>query len=137
MRSHVGWAAAAGLVPIPWLDFAAIVALHLKMLRDVSAVYQHRFEAELTRPTVVALITSSGSWLLSWPAASLLRAIPVIGPLASLATLPAFSAASCYATGKVFIQHFESGGTLLDFKPEKMRDYYAEQFAAARKGLTA
>jgi hypothetical protein len=33
--------------------------------------------------------------------------------------------ASTYALGKVFIQHFESGGTFLDFDPEKVKEHFA------------
>ena len=52
--------------------------------------------------------------------------------------MPALAGASTYAVGKVFVQHFESGGTFLNFDPEDVRDYYAEQFekgkaAAAKK----
>jgi len=45
---------------------------------------------------------------------------------------PALDAASTWATGKVFIRHFESGGTFLDFDPGKARAYYAEQFEAVK-----
>jgi hypothetical protein len=40
----------------------------------------------------------------------------------------AISGGMTYAIGKVFVQHFESGGTLLDFQPEKMRKYYLDYF---------
>ena len=43
------------------------------------------------------------------------------------------SGASTWALGKVFIQHFESGGTFLDFNPEKVREYYKVQFEEGRK----
>ena len=35
--------------------------------------------------------------------------------------------ASTYAIGNVFIQHFESGGTMLDFEPGKVREFYQQQ----------
>ena len=34
-------------------------------------------------------------------------------------------AGAAYAVGKVFIQHFASGGTFLTFDPEKVRAHYA------------
>jgi hypothetical protein len=38
--------------------------------------------------------------------------------------------------GKVFIQHFESGGTLLDFNIRTQRHQYEQHFAAAQdKGV--
>ena len=64
----------------------------------------------------------------------LLRSLPLIGgPLAALA-LPATTNAVTYAIGKVFIQHFESGGTFLDFDPEKVRDYFTREYGKAKGG---
>jgi uncharacterized protein (DUF697 family) len=51
---------------------------------------------------------------------SLLRLSPALGLLGAL-TLPS---ASTYALGKVFTEHFESGGTFLTFDPEKARALY-------------
>jgi hypothetical protein len=45
--------------------------------------------------------------------------------------MPGFAAAVTWAMGRVFIQHFETGGTLLDFNAEKMRDYFKSEFEAA------
>ena len=46
---------------------------------------------------------------------------------------PAFSGAVTYAIGKVFVQHFEMGGTLLDFNPEKVKKYFREQYEQGMK----
>jgi hypothetical protein len=41
--------------------------------------------------------------------------------------MPVFSAGVTYVIGKVFIQHFASGGTLLDFKPPDYREFIKAQ----------
>jgi hypothetical protein len=46
--------------------------------------------------------------------------------------MPAFGAAATYAVGQVFIQHFESGGTFLDFDPDKVREHFRQEFDRAR-----
>jgi hypothetical protein len=38
--------------------------------------------------------------------------------------------------GKVFIQHFESGGTFLTFDPQQVRDYYAQQFEKGKEEVS-
>ena len=60
-------------------------------------------------------------------AASALKAVPVLGLLASGFVMPALSAGATFAIGKAFIQHFESGGTLLDFNPPDYRDFVKAQ----------
>ena len=132
MHSYLGWSTGAGLLPIPLLDLAAIVGVQVKMLQSMAEVYGVPFRANMVRPLVVTLINGGGAYVLAAPASSLLKMVPLVGSIAGMLTMPALAAASCYATGKVFIQHFESGGTFLDFDPAKVRDYYARQFSAAK-----
>src|SRR5262249_52323614 len=57
------------------------------------------------------------------------KMIPFVGPLVGGLSMPLFSGAATYAIGQVFIQHFETGGTLLDFEPEKVREHFRREFA--------
>ena len=47
--------------------------------------------------------------------------------------MPAFNAAATYALGRVFIQHFECGGTILDLDPDKVREHFRREFEAAHR----
>jgi len=60
-------------------------------------------------------------------AASVLKTVPVLGTIAASFVMPALSAGATYAVGKAFIQHFESGGTLLDFNPPDYREFIKAQ----------
>ena len=44
-----------------------------------------------------------------------------------------FSGAYTWALGRVFIQHFESGGTFLNFDAEKVREHFKAEFEEGRK----
>jgi len=134
VNSYMGWSAGAGLVPVPGLDLAAIAGVQIKMLDDLSKLYNVPFTKNVAKAIIGALVGSSGSLLLSAPAASLMKFVPIVGNIAALFVEPAASAAATYALGKVFIQHFESGGTFLDFNPSAVRKYYDEQYAAAKGG---
>ncbi len=68
---------------------------------------------------------------------SALKTVPVIGQIAGTILLPALALASTVAVGRVFLQHFEAGGTLLDFDPEKMKSYFEAEFNKARAGSAA
>lgn len=65
--------------------------------------------------------------------ASFCKTISVIGHTTGALTLPAAAGATTYATSKVFTQHFASGGTLLNFNPEKVKHYYAEKLKQGRE----
>ncbi|HAE48854.1 MAG TPA: GTPase, partial [Tistrella mobilis] len=64
--------------------------------------------------------------------ASLVKAVPVVGTVIGLAVSPTVSYAVTYAIGRVFIQHFETGGTLLNFNPDQLREHFKAEFQAAK-----
>ena len=63
--------------------------------------------------------------------------LPVIGPLAQIATQPSFNAAATYALGKVFQHHFAAGGNFQTFDTEKLKSYFQSVFDDARRGKVA
>jgi uncharacterized protein (DUF697 family) len=135
VKKHSMYAAGAGLIPFPVVDFAAITALQLKMLRDLGKVYDQPFEKDKVKPIVGALIGGYSSTKIGYGVGgSLMKSVPVLGQAFGLVSVPAFAAALTWAVGKVFIMHFASGGTFLDFNPDKMREHFAK---AAEEGRTA
>jgi hypothetical protein len=64
---------------------------------------------------------------------SMIKALPIIGQTVGMVTMPISCGASTYATGKVFIRHFESGGDLVTFDADKMKAYYKEMLQEGRK----
>ena len=136
VRHYMAWSAAGGLVPVPGLDLAAVLAAQLKLLSEIGTIYGVPFKQELAKPVIVSLVGGVGSLAAAQATSWAIRSIPVIGTFASAFWQPAIASATTWALGKVFIQHFESGGTFLDFKPEKVRAYFREQYEAARAGKT-
>ena len=137
VNEYMGWSAGAGLVPIPLVDLAAMSGVQLKMIHSLTKYYDIPFSREAAKSIIAALIGGGGSFVIAASAGSMMKLIPVVGSVAGALTQPALAAASTYALGRVFIQHFETGGTLLNFNASDLREYYAEQFAAARKSQTA
>ena len=134
--SAVRWSFGFGLIPIPIIDLAAISTVQLRMLRSLCDVYGEPFSENQGKALISALLGGIVPTKLAWgPIRSLLKAIPVVGPLAGAAVMPLFASASTYAVGHTFIQHFESGGTLLDLDPAKLRDYVAKQYQEGRDSL--
>ena len=77
---------------------------------------------------IASLIGGGVPVSLSLNIASLVKSIPIYGLVAGIMTTSVVGGASTYAVGKVFIQHFESGGTILTFDPKAVRTYYREQY---------
>jgi len=134
IKNNVLWALGAGLIPFPVVDIAAVTGVQLKMLNQLSKLWDTKFSENWGKSTIASLIGGFGSGSIArGTLGSLTKAIPVVGPLAATATMPAVSGAATYAIGKVFVQHFASGGTFLNFDPAKVKEYYAEMFKEGTK----
>jgi hypothetical protein len=46
--------------------------------------------------------------------------------------VPTLASAATIAIGRVFTQHFETGGTLLDIDADKLRTHFKAEFEAAK-----
>lgn len=120
---------ACGLVPVPVVDMAALGAIQLQMLARLAKSYGVEF-SEQRATVLVGTLLGAGGPAAATAASSRLAAhlIPVGGALVAGLSAALFAGASTFAVGRVFIQHFESGGTFLTFDPEKVRQYYSQQF---------
>jgi uncharacterized protein (DUF697 family) len=124
------WSGVAGLIPVPFVDLATISAVQLQMLRRISRIYDIPFSENLGKALMASLAGSLIPATSVIGAASMAKSMPIVGTTVSTIAMPALSAGATYAIGMAFIQHFASGGTLLDFRPP---DYH--EFIKAQKKL--
>jgi len=123
------WSMGAGFIPVPIADFFAVSAINLDMIRQLSKLYELDFK-ETEGKAVITALTGSG---LARIGARAVKVIPGIGSVLGGVTLAVLSGASTYALGEVFKKHFETGGTFLDFDPERLRKYYDEKFEKGKE----
>ena len=121
------WSGAAGLIPIPLVDMAAVGGVQLQMLRRLSEIYGVPFSENRGKSIIASLagavIPASTATTTAVGVGSLVKSLPGVGTAVGALTMPVFSAGATYVIGKVFIQHFASGGTLLDFNPPDYRKF--------------
>jgi uncharacterized protein (DUF697 family) len=129
LRNYVLWAMGAGLIPFPMLDVAAVSALQVDLIKRITEKYRQPVEETQVKAWVGALVGSTGARL----AADVLKLIPVVGTVVGGVTQSVLSGATTYALGKVFIRHFESGGTYLNFDPAQFREYFKESLEKGRQ----
>jgi uncharacterized protein (DUF697 family) len=137
------WSGAAGLIPVPLVDIAAVGGVQLQMLRRLSEIYGVPFSDNRGKAIIASfagsVIPASTATTSAIGVASVLKTIPGIGTAIATCTMPVFSAGATWVIGKVFIQHFASGGTLLDFNPPDYREFIKAQKEKwnARAGSTS
>ena len=135
-KRYALWSMGGGLIPVVGLDIAAILGAQIKMLYEMSKVYNVEFKENRAKSIIGSLISSLGIVPIGTGILfSAMKILPFVGPLAATVALPTSAGAITYATGKVFISHFESGGTFLDFNPEKMKAAYKKMFDEGKELL--
>ncbi|MDP2699976.1 YcjF family protein [Thalassospira sp.] len=139
ISNNMLWALGTGLIPIPVVDTSATIAIQLKMLAELSDVYEVPFSYNSGKSVVASLLTSLTANLMGKSLVGsglfygIARMVPVLGYGLKALTMPVFTAAFTYALGKVFQQHFAAGGTILTFDPKKTDSYFREKFDEGKK----
>jgi uncharacterized protein (DUF697 family) len=134
IKDYVIASVAASIVPVAFFDIAAVVAIQLRMIQKLSEQYDKPFSDNLGRKVIFALAGGVFGYGAGYiVAASATKMIPGIGWMIGMVSLPVVAGASTYAVGKSIANHYEEGGTLLDFNATKMRRFYDEQY---EKGKT-
>jgi uncharacterized protein (DUF697 family) len=128
---------AAGLIPVPLVDMAAIAGVQLYMLRRLSEIYEIPFSDSRGKSIVASLAGAMAPASVATASGSVIKGLPGIGTVIGALTMPIASAGATWVIGKVFIQHFASGGTLLDFSPPDYREFIKEQKAKFAARSTA
>jgi uncharacterized protein (DUF697 family) len=121
------WSGVAGLLPLPIFDTIAVGGLQLQMLRRLSQIYEVAFSKNSGKALIASTAGSMIPATSGIGAASVLKAVPIFGTIVAGFVMPVLSAGATYAIGKAFIQHFATGGTLLDFNPPDYREFIKAQ----------
>ncbi len=129
VKNHMIWSMGAGFIPVPIADFFAVSAIQLDMIRQLCKLYDIDFK-ETEGKAMITALTGTG---LARLGARAIKFIPGVGSVLGGVTLAVLSGASTYALGEVFKTHFETGGTFLDFDPERLKKYYNEKFEKGKE----
>lgn len=136
VKNHVIGSMGISLVPIPLVDLVALSGIQIKMLHSLARLYRVPFSENLGKSLIVSLVGGVMPTSTAMTLASLAKAIPGLGTATGMVSVSVLGGATTYAIGNVFMQHFESGGTLLDFDPKSMRDYFASKLREGKQVAT-
>lgn len=132
VRQHTRWAVAGGLIPISGVDLAVVGLSQLRMLAKLAEQYGIEFAENRAKTLVTSLIAPLASKEVARGAVgSALKSVPVIGIPFGVAGVALFAGAATHAVGKVFMQHFESGGDFMDFSTDSTKEYFSTQYQEA------
>jgi uncharacterized protein (DUF697 family) len=119
IERHAKYAAAGGLIPLPIADVAGVTAIIVRLVRQLARLYEVSERRDRTRAIVLGLLGGVAPvGIGAMATAGFMRFVPGAN-LLSMAVTSIAAAACTRSIGLIFLEHFESGGTLLDFKVER------------------
>lgn len=127
IKTHMVAGMALGLLPAPLFDIAALSGVQLNLLRTLCKHYQVAFDEQRGRGMVSALASGSLPVLTVLGLSSFAKLIPGIGTIGGGISMTVLAGATIYATGQVFIRHFEAGGTLQNFDSKHWQMFFKQQ----------
>lgn len=129
IREHMVAAMSAGLIPVPFADWATSTVVQLNLVRKLAELYETPFFSGIAKGLIASLVGATAVR----GGASLVKLIPGVGWMIGGLTASVLAAATTYAVGKVFTEHFAKGGTLKDFSLEAARKSYERAFREGQK----
>ena len=106
---HRNYAAMGGLLPVPVANIATVTGINLRMVKQLSDLYQVPFQRDRTRSFIVGLVGGAVPTGLGTATSSTLMFVIPGGLLLGLGVSAISAAALTRGIGLVFIESFESG----------------------------
>lgn len=131
ITSHLIYSMTAGAIPVPVVDFVAITAIQIDMIKQIADFHGADYDKDKGKSLASSLVGTS----LAKIGASAAKSIPGIGTLLGISSQVIFAGASTYALGRVFDSHFSESKSLVDFDINSMKNKY-KQFMEKGKEIS-
>jgi uncharacterized protein (DUF697 family) len=135
IRESVYVSAGVGIVPIPLFNIAAVTASNLNLTRKLSNLYGVEFKEGIAKKIITSIVGAGAGTLATPLVESAVSWIPIIGLPLVIGTRPALNAMTTYALARMFVTHFEKGGSFVGANLEVMKEYFVDAFRNSREWL--
>jgi uncharacterized protein (DUF697 family) len=134
IKKYLWWSAGVSMIPWVCVDMYAVGGVQLKMIADISKIYEIPFSKNIGKVAIASLGGFAVPHAIAFgKALSLFKAVPIVGTMVGSPAAAVLSVAYTWALGNIFVQHFESGGTFLNFDSEKVREHFKSLLAESPK----
>ncbi|HLA35391.1 MAG TPA: DUF697 domain-containing protein [Rhodocyclaceae bacterium] len=133
IKNHVIAAMGLGLIPSVLVDIVGVTGVEVKMIRDLAVIYRFPVPTKLVAYKVlISLIGSIGPLYFAAKMHSAMKGVPLLGHAVYVGFLSLSSGVAVYAVGKIFQEHYESGGTFLSSDNSVLRKFFKEKHKEGR-----
>ncbi len=134
VERHATYSALGGLIPLPIVNVGAVTTVILRMVKSLSDLYGVPFERDRARGIVLGLMGGAmPTGLAAVTTSTLLYVIPGSN-LVGLAVSSIAAAACTRSIGRIFVERFEHGTSLNDFRRPQTSTARLQRCARTRTG---
>jgi uncharacterized protein (DUF697 family) len=128
VSKYAAWSSAFGVLPIPFADIAGISGTQVAMVVALCKHYDVPFSEKWVRAILSAIAGGVAPWAVtSGVVSTFLKGVPGWGLGVGFVGMAGLSNLASRTIGKLFIEHFESGGTLEDVDTAAMKASLSEE----------
>jgi uncharacterized protein (DUF697 family) len=121
VHRYMAVSAGAAFIPVAGADVVTLAGIHVALIKQLCDHYEVPFTNHTARNVLIAVTISIVPGTLgSIVGRRILSLLPAIGAGFGWMLMSAGSAAFSYVIGRLFIEHFEAGGTLDSFDASRL-----------------
>lgn len=129
VQGHILWAMGGSLIPVPLLDLAAVAAVQMDMLKQLSDLYEVDYSQAIGKSFVAAMTGTTFAKI----GASALKAIPGLGTVVGGLSMSVLSGASTFAVGQIAVGQLETQGDWGAIDMSQAKAKYQEWFEKGKE----
>lgn len=134
IKNHVIAAMGVGLVPSFWFEAIGVTGIEVKLIRDLAKIYDFPIPGELVAYKIlISVIFTIAPFYLASKMKSAVKGVPLLGHITYITFLSASSGVAVYAVGKIFQEHYESGGSFISQNNRYLKKFFKEKYAEGEK----
>ncbi|UUX48471.1 YcjF family protein [Nisaea acidiphila] len=128
VAKYAAWSSAFGVLPIPFADIAGISGTQVAMVVALCKHYGVPFSKSWVRTILGAIVGGVAPWAVtSGVVTTFLKSVPGWGLGVGFVGMAGLSNIATRTIGKLFIEHFEAGGSLEDVDTDAMKESLSEE----------
>ena len=136
VKRYAAASAGLGVIPIPALDMAAIGTSQLLMIRSVAKIYGLDLSKDRVRAIIGTTISGAVPVVVGGGLSSIFKAIPVVGTIAGVVTMPSIAGLTTLTLGMALADHLDAGGSLDELGLAQLRATFIAEFEKAKAKLS-
>lgn len=135
IRKNVYLAMGVGVVTLPYISALADLLVQVKMVRELCKVYNVEYKESWVKNIISSVVGGLATTAIKPTLERAALGLPVVGLPLAVATLPALNGMTTYAIGRMFAQHFHTGGGLINCGVKELTDSFSSAFQSSREWI--